>query len=43
MYKERKAKCPKCGKEGLPKIWHGFDRPICSECGYQAEKPKIEY
>ena len=41
-YKERKVKCPKCGKEGLPETWMGYYPPKCSECGHQAKDIKIE-
>lgn len=38
-----KNKCPKCGKETMPKIWFGIEPPICPCCGYKAPKPKVIY
>ena len=38
-----KVKCPNCGKETMPKIWNGFNPPICPECGHQGENIKIDY
>ena len=42
MYKEKKVKCPECGKEGLPKVWAGYYPPHCDECGHQAKKTEIK-
>ena len=38
-----KEKCPKCGKETMPKVWNGFNPPICDNCGYKAKNIEVEY
>lgn len=42
MYKD-KTKCPNCGEETIPKLWMGYNPPVCEECGKPAwTNPKIE-
>jgi len=40
---KEKVRCPKCGKLTMPKVWSGFNPPVCDNCGYQGENIKVEY